>query len=45
MWLYKKKSKKKKRSDTQIKFYKVAALPLLLYGRETWVTTEQEEIA
>jgi hypothetical protein len=31
---------KKTRTDTQMKFYKVVAKPTLLYGSETWVTTE-----
>ena len=33
---------KKIRTDTQIKFYKVAARPTLLYGSETWVTTTRD---
>jgi hypothetical protein len=33
---------KKTRTDTQMKFYKVVARPTLLYGGETWVTTERD---
>ena len=33
---------KKTRTDTQIKFYKVVARPLLLYGSETLVTTKRD---
>ena len=33
---------KKTRTDTQKKFYKVVARPLLLYGSETWVTTKRD---
>ena len=29
---------KKTRKDTQMKVYKVVAIPSLLYGSETWVT-------
>jgi hypothetical protein len=29
-------------TDTQMKFYKVVARPTLLYGSETWVTTERD---
>ena len=29
---------KKTRTDTQMKVYKVVAIPSLLYGNETWVT-------
>ena len=28
--------------DTQMKFYKVAARPTLLYGSETWITTKRD---
>jgi hypothetical protein len=28
------------RTETQMKFYKVAARPTLLYGSETWTTTK-----
>ena len=33
---------KKTGTDTQMKFYKVAARPTLLYGSETWVTTTRD---
>ena len=33
---------KKTRADTQMKFYKVAARPSLLYGSETRVTTKRD---
>jgi len=33
---------KKTRTDTQMKFYKAAARPSLLYGSETWVTTKRD---
>ena len=33
---------KKRRTDTQMKFYKVVARPSLLYGSETWVTTKRD---
>ena len=33
---------KKPRTDTQMKFYKFAARPSLLYGSETWVTTKRD---
>ena len=33
---------KKPRTDTQMKFYKVVAIPSLLYGSETWVTTKRD---
>jgi len=33
---------KKTLADTQMKFYKVAARPSLLYGSETWVTTKRD---
>jgi phage-related baseplate assembly protein len=33
---------KKTRTDTQMKFYKVAARPSLLYGSETWVTMKRD---
>jgi hypothetical protein len=33
---------KKSRTDTQMKFHKVVARPTLLYGSETWVTTERD---
>jgi hypothetical protein len=36
---------KKTRRDTQIKFYKVAARPTLLYGSEIWVTTKRDMAA
>jgi len=36
------KNLKKTRTDTQIKFYKVVARSLLLYGSETWVTTKRD---
>jgi len=36
------KHSKKPRTDTQMKFYKVVARPSLLYGSETWVTTQRE---
>jgi len=39
---YQKKSLKKTLTDTQMKFYKVVARPTLLYGSETWVTTERD---
>jgi hypothetical protein len=29
-------------TDTQMKFYKAVARPTLLYGSETWVTTERD---
>ena len=32
----------KNRTDTQMKFYKVVARPSLLYGSETWVTTQRD---
>jgi hypothetical protein len=31
---------KKTQTETQMKFYEVAAGPTLLYGSETWVTTK-----
>ena len=33
---------KKTRTDTQMKSYKVVARPTLLYGSETWVTTQRD---
>jgi len=33
---------KKTRTETQMKFYKVVARPSLLYGSETWVTTQRD---
>jgi len=33
---------KKIRTETQMKFYKVIARPSLLYGSETWVTTQRD---
>jgi hypothetical protein len=33
---------KKPRTDTEMKFYRVAARPTLLYGSETWVTTTRK---
>ena len=33
---------KKTGTDSQMKFYKVVARPTLLYGSETWVTTERD---
>jgi len=33
---------KKTRTDTQMKFYKVVARSSLLYGSETWVTTQRD---
>jgi len=33
---------KKLRTETQMKFYKVAARPSLLCGSETWVTTQRD---
>jgi len=36
------KHRKKTRTDTQMKFYKVVARPSLLYGSETWVTTKRD---
>jgi len=33
---------KKTRTDKQMKFYKVVARPILLYGSETWVTTTRD---
>ena len=32
----------KTRTETQMKFYKVVARPSLLYGSETWVTTQRD---
>jgi cyclopropane fatty-acyl-phospholipid synthase-like methyltransferase len=32
----------RKKTDTQMKFYKVVARPTLLYGSETWVTTTRD---
>jgi len=34
--------KTEKPTDTQTKFHKVVARPLLLYGSETWVTTKRD---
>jgi len=34
------KNLKKTRTDIQMKLYKVVARPSLLYGSETWVTTQ-----
>jgi nitrate reductase alpha subunit len=31
----------KTRTDTQMKYYKVVAIPSLLYGSETWVSTKR----
>jgi nitrate reductase alpha subunit len=42
MWGTIRKHLKKTRTDTQIKFYKVVARPSLLYGSETWLTTERD---
>jgi len=36
------KTFKKARTDTQMKFYKIAARSSLLYGSETWVTTKRD---
>ena len=33
---------KRTRTDTQMKLYKVVARPSLLYGSETWVTTNRD---
>jgi hypothetical protein len=33
---------KETHTDTQLKFYKVVARPVLLYGSETWVTTKRD---
>ena len=33
---------KETRTDIQMKFYKVVARPMLLYGSETWVTTKKD---
>jgi hypothetical protein len=33
---------KNRNTDTQMKFYKVVARPTLLYGSETWVSTERD---
>ena len=33
---------KRTRTETQMKFYKVVARPSLLYGSETWVTTQRD---
>ena len=35
--------KNKTRKETQLKFYKTIAVPTLLYGSETWITTKKEE--
>ena len=34
---------KKTSTEAQIKLYKVAARPTLLYGSETWVTNKRED--
>jgi hypothetical protein len=36
MWCTEKGTETKTRKTTQMKFYKVMALPVLLYGSETW---------
>jgi hypothetical protein len=41
MW-HVRKHLKKTHTDTQMKFYKVAARPTLLYGSETWVATKRD---
>ena len=33
---------KKTRAETKMKFYKVVARPSLLYGSETWITTQRD---
>jgi hypothetical protein len=33
---------KKTLTGTQMKFYKVVAIPSLLYGSETWITTNRD---
>lgn len=35
--------KNKVRTETKMKFYKVVAAPVLLYGSETWTTTAKDE--
>jgi len=35
---------KKTRTDTQMKVYKVVAIPSLLYGNETWVTMNAQKL-
>jgi hypothetical protein len=37
MWNIEKGVKTKTRKTTQIQFYKVMALPVLLYGSEIWI--------
>ncbi|KAJ4447044.1 hypothetical protein ANN_09033 [Periplaneta americana] len=34
---------RKARKETQMKFYKVMAVPTLIYGSESWTTTKKEE--
>lgn len=36
--------KNKTRRETQLKFYKVMAVPALLYGAETWVLTKKDRL-
>lgn len=38
-----KRSLKSTRKETKIKFYKVMAVPMLLYGSEFWILTKKEE--
>lgn len=33
----------KSRKDTQMNFYKIMAVPILLYGSETWVTIKKDK--
>jgi len=35
-------TRKENRTDTEMKFYKVVARPSLVYGSETWLTTERD---
>jgi hypothetical protein len=42
MWSNCKNTKEKTRKETNLKFYKIMAVPVLLYGSETWTQRKRD---
>jgi hypothetical protein len=42
MWSNCKNPKEKTRKETNLKFYKIMAVPVILYGSETWTPRKRD---